>query len=489
VTDITAFYRRLLGAIASNTGDAYVYFNDRCSWTDLYCRMREINTGLAGKRRQRIAVYSGKSPDAYAAIFTCILSGNVWVPLNPDFPPERIVQMLRLAVPAVIVTDRPLPEAIANWVQESGVDVLDLSAPGTGPGLEFDPDAIKADDEAYIMFTSGSTGTPKGVPMTHANYIPFVDTALDILDLRCGDVFADYHDFGFDISIFYLFCCPLVGGAFAPALREVERLMPLAHIRDNKVTILASVPSILARVRAMHPVNPPPTTLRLLFLCGEPFRLELLDYSMNAMAIEQVYNFYGLTETGVENFHHRCSPDDIERFAATQYVPIGLPLPGNRFRIDAEGELWLAGPQLTPGYLGGIGTERFTTLDGERWYRTGDRVEERDGLYFCKGRLDWQVKLNGYRVELMDIEAHIRSLPDVMEAVCVVEPHQGRDFLVAVIAAGRPLESGDVRGGLKGRVPSFMLPNAVMQVEDIPLNKSGKVDRQAVTALVRNRNR
>ena len=128
---------------------------------------------------------------------------------------------------------------------------------------------------------------------------------------------------------------------------------------------------------------------------------------MDKLRVPEVYNFYGLTETGVENFHHRCRRSDVESYADVGYVPIGLPLPNNDIRIGEGDELWLSGCQTTPGYLGGVGADKFTELDGKRWYLTGDKVVNFKELWFCKGRLDSQVKVSGHRIELMDVEAHL----------------------------------------------------------------------------------
>jgi acyl-CoA synthetase (AMP-forming)/AMP-acid ligase II len=479
---VVKFYKELDGALQSPDGNIYVHYNERHSYPEMYADMRRINARLSGRARQTVAVYAGKCFASYAVIFTVILSGNTWVPFNPDIPATRNLDMMRLAAPDLLITDRDLPVPLAGHAVESDLDVVtldDLLKGEPGPAFALD-DGFNPDDIAYVMFTSGTTGTPKGVPMTHANYINFINNAVEILPLRKGDVFSDYHDFGFDLSIFYLFCCVLTGGAFSPGLKEVERLLPLNHIRENGVTVLASVPSIVSRIRVMQRDGYVETPIRVLFMCGEPFRLDLLDYCLNNLKVPHVYNFYGLTETGVENFHHPCSADDFERYGDIGFVPIGTPLPGNMARISDEGELLLAGSQLTPGYLGGIGDDHFTIIDGVRWFHSGDRVMERDGVVFCKGRLDWQVKVGGYRIELMDIEAHLRSLAGVDEAICFVEAEAEHSFIVAVLSGARVLEVSDVRASLKDKLPGYMIPAAVIATDKMPLNKSGKIDRLAV---------
>ena len=155
-------------------------------------------------------------------------------------------------------------------------------------------------------------------------------------------------------------------------------------------------------------------------------------------------------------------------------------------QLDTEtSELLVAGPQVTPGYLSEQEASRFTILDGVRWYRTGDIVVQQNGLYFCKGRLDAQVKLSGYRVELMDIEAHLRTLPEVNGAVCFVSPISGHgEMIVAVLHSYRKIQLAEVRGHLKSKLPTYMFPRKVFMISEVPLNKSGKIDRLAVKNML-----
>lgn len=478
--DVKGFYTTLLERFETSKRAAYVYGDERYSYGEMFEAMTRLNGLLSTRRKKRVAVYSDKCFEAYAAIFAIVLSDNCWVPINPDLPPERAAAMAELAEIDLILTDRPLPEAMVAL----GIECASLpTLAREGEAVSFtdchqDSSSFLADDLAYIMFTSGSTGTPKGVPMTHVNYINFIKTALDILPFRQGEeVFADYHDFGFDISIVYLFCAPFVEGAFAPGCTEQERLMPLSHIRSNGVTVLSSVPSLLSRIRMLKKDGVPDIPLQILFMCGEPFRLDLLDYAFRKMDAAHIYNFYGLTETGVENFHHKCTPSDVERFENQGYVPIGKPLPGNGIHFTEDDELMLSGCQLTPGYLGGVEAQRFQEIDGTRWYATGDKVVEQEGFYFCKGRLDNQVKISGYRVELMDIEAHLRLIEGIDEAVCFLVDAGGRQFIAAAYVGASEVSPVDCKATLKDKLPSYMAPAILWKLDALPLNKSGKVDR------------
>lgn len=484
-TSAPDFYASLFEAIqAAGDADVWVHQDQRHSYAEMLRLMRRMNATLGKVRRRRVIVHSGKSFPAYAAIYATLLSGNAWVPTDPTVPPRRNVEVFEQVAPAVVLTEAALPEDLARCCREMGAEVYPFDAfaiettEAPFETFDFDDDA-----EAYIMFTSGSTGIPKGVPMTNRNFINFIDNARNIIPLEKGDVFADYHNFGFDISIFYIFCAVFSQGCFAPMLLAQDRMLPLRHLQRHRVTVLATVPSLMTVIRRLARDRWEGHRPRLFFICGEPFRLDLLDYLYGVAQAQTVYNFYGLTETGVENFYHECRPDDVDRFRDIGFVPIGQPLSGNDIRLSPEGELWLAGCQVTPGYLGGRSPKKFSIVEGVRWYHTGDKVVERDGLYFCKGRLDNQVKLRGYRVELMDVEAQLRQIPGVEEAVCLTAERNGRDTLVAALhGPGTPTLEG-VRDALKDRLPAYMIPDEIFTLDAVPLNSSGKIDRGAVRAL------
>ena len=479
---MTEFYHRLVQKISGSSRICYSAGEQSYSYTDLWAAMTRLHGMLPNVKNAPVAVYAGKCFENYAAVYSILLSGNCWVPLEPAHPPQRLIEMIQLCKPAAILTDRKLPAEVAEFALAS--DISSFSMDTEAEPKEFDIASIDPDNWAYIMFTSGSTGTPKGVPMTHRNYINFVENALEILPLETGDVFADYHDFGFDLSIVYLFTCPLVEGTFAPALSEADRVLPVKHLQREEVSVLITVPSLLSRLRTYARGRSIDCRLRLLFFAGEPFRLDQLVFAYEGLGPEVVFNFYGLTETGVENFYHVCSPSDVEEFAEEGVVPIGKPLPGNRVRIGPGDELWLEGVQVTSGYLAGVGNDRFEKGGNLRWFKTGDQVSVRDGHYFCLGRLDSQVKVAGYRIELRDIESHLRAHPNVVEAVCCVRKHGEQEFIMAALTGDNLPDQQVLSRFLKDRLPSYMHPTGYRYFDDLPMNTSGKLDRQRIAVLL-----
>jgi D-alanine--poly(phosphoribitol) ligase subunit 1 len=445
--------------------------------------MRKLNVALADLQQQQIVLYASKKLPSYAAIFSIILSGNVWLPLSPEIPYTRNLEILDQTDAALLLYEGDsLDDSLSSHCARNNIKTLSMNTLLNSEGeREFELSEFKKDGLAYIMFTSGSTGTPKGVPMTHENYINFVNNALDILPLKEGDVFADFHDFAFDISIFYLFVFPMVRGAISPIMEQKDKVVPINHIVENAVTVWASVPSVINRIKMLRPNDPVETPIRIMFLCGEPLKLDVLTYCFDNMGLQNVYNFYGLTETGVENFYHPCRSEDLGKYEKYGMAPIGTPLPGNSVKITDEKELLIGGCQITPGYLGGRSPEKFENFDGARFCKTGDIVEEYEGVYFCKGRMDSQVKLSGHRVELMDIEAHIAKQDNVDQVVCFVDEGEGRSALVAAIKPEGAVDFKRIQNTLQKELPPYMIPRKHMLLQDFPVNNNGKVDRKKIS--------
>lgn len=477
---IKTFYQEMHDIISRSSALSYVYYEDKRYYPELYDNILKLHSVLEKYEQNRIALFAEKSFATYSGVYAILLSGNTWIPVNPMQPEDRNLHILELSEATTILCDRPLPDKLCVFAEEHGIQVVSIAEVLSSDNrAKLKLGSFRKDDIAYIMFTSGSTGIPKGVPMTHLNYINFVRNALAILPFAKHEIFSDYHDLGFDISIFYLFCVILTESALAPVLKDEERFFPLDNIISNKVTVWSSVPSALSRVMMLRPDDQISTAIRIMFLCGEPFNLNVLRYCYDNMQLQHVYNFYGLTETGVENFFHCCDRDDLTRYREKAFVPIGKLLPGNDMRITSDKELLLTGCQITPGYLGAIGKDRFQFIEGRRWYHTGDIVEYHEGVYFCKGRLDAQVKIHGYRVELMDIEVHIKVLPQVKEAVCFLDSEE-HQRLVCALYLSAEINFAAISAHLLQRIPPYMIPKTFFVLPDVPTNQNGKIDRKAI---------
>ena len=480
------FYEEIYNIIRNSSALCYKYYEDERFYPEFYENVLKLNSVLYLYKKKRITLYTDKSFESYCSVFAILLSGNTWVPVNPAFPEGRNLDIIGITDPDLIITDCVLPEKMGAFAVEHDIPIINIKSILQEENKkdlvlgEFD-----RDDIAYIMFTSGSTGEPKGVPVTHNNYINFVRNAIEILPFQRREVFSDFHDLGFDISIFYLFCAVLTESALAPILKKEHRFFPLDNIVNNNITVWSSVPSVFTRIIMLRPKEEADTSLKIVFLCGEPFRLDILKYCYENMRIKNVYNFYGLTETGVENFFHPCKPSDIQRFDEFGYVPIGKPLKGNTIKITKDRELLISGSQVTPGYLKGVGRDRFENIVGKTWFRTGDIVEKYEDVYFCKGRLDTQVKISGYRVELMDIEVQIKKYPTLKEAICFLDNENDQKRIVCAVQLeeGKDVDFTKLVNEINDELPEYMIPKKFFTIDKMPTNKNGKIDRKAIRKL------
>lgn len=472
---ILDFYKKMLFNFENSQGDFLILGDNKHSYVECISIIKKIYNFLSKFKQKKILVYTNKTVTGYSAIFSIIFSDNIWIPLAPTLPKDRLKLIVDILKPELILYDDILPEELAHFPHKNLSEILQEVKEVSINSLPENTNNV-----AYIMFTSGSTGVPKGVPMTHLNYINFINNALDILPFSDGEIFSDYHDFSFDISIFYLFCAPMTKSAISALVKPEEKLFPFKNAQDKKVTVWSSVPSYVTGLMKYRPTEKQISDIKIMFLCGEPLPLPVYEYCYEKMCVPHIYNFYGLTETGVENFYHKCEKSDLDTFKDKGFMPIGLPLRGNNVRINPEKELLISGVQVTPGYIGGIEKSRFEIIDSEIWYHTGDIVEVFSDKYFCKGRIDSQIKLGGFRIEVMDIEVNLKKCSNVVDAICFLDDSGPDKKLVACLKSNQLNEFNQkvIIAELKKLIPEYMIPKKYFCLSEMPLNSNGKIDRK-----------
>ncbi|MDR6503212.1 amino acid adenylation domain-containing protein/non-ribosomal peptide synthase protein (TIGR01720 family) [Burkholderia ambifaria] len=452
-----------------------------------------------------VALCVERSFDMVMALVGVLKAGAAYLPVDPDYPAERIAYLLRDARPAVAITQAHLREqveaALGDGAATQLLTVADLLADEAAEGEEA-PAGIAIDDAqlAYLIYTSGSTGKPKGAGNTHgalANRIAWMQHAYR---LTRDDVVLHKTPFGFDVSV-WEFVWPLaIGAKLAIAApgdhRDPARLA--AAIHAHGVTVLHFVPSMLAAFAAYlddFPAAAQCDSVRLIVASGEALAPELVAKMARLLPNATLVNLYGPTEAAIDVSHWTCGPGDANAAA----VPIGHPIANLQLHVldaawqpvpaGATGELYLAGAGLARGYLGRptLTAERFVPdpfVPGARMYRTGDLARRRaDGALDYLGRVDTQVKLRGQRIEPGEIEALLRAAPGVNDAVVIVRDEQ----LVGYVARGDagPLDRAALLDTLRAQLPAYMVPSQLIELDALPVTPNGKCDRHALPAPVR----
>ncbi|MFJ4950944.1 amino acid adenylation domain-containing protein [Streptomyces sp. NPDC088760] len=439
-----------------------------------------------------------RSVRSYAAYLALQRLGTAVVPLAPAAPRERNARIAAAAALDVLLTDDP--SVRAGDVPSFPLDRVSPAA-GAAEPPRGDP---HPQDTAYVLFTSGSTGVPKGVPITHRNVCTYLAHVREQYAPQPGSRLSQTFDLTFDLSVFDMFAA-WAGGATLVVPTQQDLFAPVRWAADRRLTHWFSVPSLVSYAKRMRSLRPGALPdLRWSLFCGEPLTLQQADAWATAAPGSTLANLYGPTELTISCAAYVQPRDPAARPAtANGTVPIGTVHPALEHLVVDEsgrpattGELLVRGPQRFPGYLDPAdNTGRFASFDGDRavpvsvaegpgeehWYRTGDRVTRAEGNLVHLGRLDQQVKVRGYRVELGEVEAALRGQPGVHDAVAVTVEGPGGDLVIEAVCTGTA-SADDLVRALHAELPAYMVPRSVTRWDELPLNANGKIDRRAVTS-------
>ncbi|MGW0180939.1 amino acid adenylation domain-containing protein, partial [Nocardia sp. NPDC003345] len=437
-----------------------------------------------------------RSIDLVVGMYAVVAAGGAYVPLDPDQPADRTEHILDIARPVCVLTSGDdLDPAIERQVR---IDRLDLSGFSDDPLTDADRHRpLRPENTAYVIFTSGSTGRPKGVAVPHRAIVNCLVWSHGQYGIGAGDVMLQRTPATFDASVWEFFL-PLQAGASLVVARPDGHRDPVYLARlmaAEGVTTAQFVPSLLSVfLTETEPADW--AGLRNVFVGGELLSGDIAQ-RLWERSTARLHNLYGPTETTVDATHYEVTAAD------TGAVAIGSPVFNTRAYVLDErlrpvpagvpGELYLTGAQLAHGYVGrpDLTTTRFVASSfgaGERMYRTGDVVRwNLDGELEYLGRSDFQVKLHGLRIEPGEVEYALTESESVAQALVVVHSDaQVGDQLVGYVvpAAGRTVETEELRAHLRDRLPSYMVPSVFVVLDEFPLNASGKLDRRALPAPV-----
>lgn len=481
-----------------------------------------INNYQNNLKRRNIGILANRSIHAFTGIFGSLIAGHAYVPLNPGHPISRLEMIIRLASLDTIV----LSEEGATVFEDLGKLFVNINVicpepgegiyklvkkfknhrfifPDIGRSSTSNTNLIFAEDPAYIMFTSGSTGVPKGVLIKHKNACSYFRLMIDKFGFNSSDRHSSVHDISFDFSVHDIFLCILSGGCLF-VLPKHALMSPTGYIRQHLLTVWSSVPSVammVSRLGGLSTRSLP--SLRYTFFCGEALQLSTAQAWLNAACNSVLDNIYGPTEATVSITGYRYIAE-TPKTCFNGLVPIGLPYDGHHVRIvdgnsvevigEAIGELCLAGPQVASGYFENPSEtiKRFVPFSDKPetiWYRTGDLVKRlKDGNLAFIGRLDEQIKVNGYRIELLEIEKAIRDLAGSQMAFCVPVISDSRLGVVDEIHAYIEGESENkleeaLLTDLSLMLPWYMVPSKIHYMSQLPINSNGKINKSVLQEI------
>ncbi|WP_327074620.1 amino acid adenylation domain-containing protein [Kitasatospora purpeofusca] len=459
-----------------------------------------------------VALALPRSLDLVTGLLAVAKSGAAYLPLDPEYPADRLAYMLADAAPAALLTDTATaPRMPEHRVPQLLVDGGEADAHPAVPLAQHERTRpLTAEDTAYVIYTSGSTGRPKGVPVTHHNVVRLFSATDHWFGFGAEDVWTLFHSYAFDFSVWELWGALLRGGRLVvvPHLVSRDPAAFLDLLARERVTVLNQTPSAFYQLSAADRERPgTELALRYVVFGGEALELGRLDdwYERHADDAPTLVNMYGITETTVHVSY--IALDRASAAAAGSSSTIGVNIPDLRIYVldqylqpvppGVTGEMYVAGAGLARGYLGrpALSSERFVAdpyaeLFGERgtrMYRSGDLARRRaDGVLEYFGRADQQVKIRGFRIELGEIEAVLAAHPAVADAAVIVRedvPGDKRLVGYAVLAPGADLVTGEeLRTRTAADLPVHMVPSAVVLLDRLPLTANGKLDRRALPA-------
>ncbi len=498
-------------AIALDDDGQLTTYAELDQWSDAVCAdLIAAGAGPGGL----IGVMLARDSRWIPAILGVLKAGCGYVPLDPLYPDARLALVMEDAGLTLILGEAAGKELASNpvCVEMPSADSRRPRPPRPSVG----PDAT-----AYVIYTSGSSGRPKGVPILHRSVLGLIDAAATQLPFARTDVWSLFHSFAFDVSVWEMWGA-LLTGARIVTVPQPARLDPARFVEllgATGVTVLSMVPSVFRHLVASGAGPQDTLAVRYVIFAGEavdPISVSAWLATLPAHRRPAILNMYGITEGTVHVTVREMTTVDFTRtepgtLIGTPLGHVGMRLVDPELRPLANGdigEILLDGTGLTDGYLGRpeLNRERFVTVRAEdgsstQCFRTGDlgSWDDRTGSYVYHGRIDHQVKVNGHRIELGDVEAALRACPGVFDAAVVLHRPPDRDpSLLAHVVVGPPAadpaEPGDesadpsapsrtirdIRRALAARIPRYMVPQHIRLVSRLPQTESGKTDRSGL---------
>ena len=442
--------------------------------------------GAASGTSPRVLLALPPSPSAYAAMIGSLIAGGTFCPIHLAGPEGRNAAVCRAFRPDIILYAGIPPPFLDTWpVTTRRLDVLQ---PGT---LILDRPAVERSDVAYVVFTSGSTGNPKGVKVGRRGFSHFLNVSQRYFDLSPGERWGQFSNLGHDLGIMDVFMALTQSGTLVP-LDEAECIRPATAISGRRLSVWQSVPSAIdLMLRAKQLTVEHLAPLRVMSFCGEPLRPHQLAALFQARPDLHVFNTYGTTETTGFNTINRLTASNYTDSCETGAVAIGDNVPGWSIHLRGgdtanEGEIVVASDFLSLGYWRDEDRTRaafrqvqFDESGSQYSYFTGDRGVRKGSHVYCLGRTDRQVKIRGERIELDEVDSHLREAGFTV-AYTILKDGELHSF----VESSEGVDQERVRAYLNKSLPFHAIPKSVQPLPSLPRNPNGKINREALAQKV-----
>ena len=463
---------------------------------------KQLETGFVG-RPKLVGLIAFESHDfyTYASIYGSLFAGVGYVPINPANPLERNNSIIKQTGLTTILTSK-LDKHIDELVKVNNLNVI-LTSELPGTEIDYSIPNVSENEIAYILFTSGSTGVPKGVPISHRNISAFLDAFFALgYKIDESDRFVQMFDLTFDFSVI-CYLVPIMIGAciYTIPASGIKYINVYTLLEEHQITFACIVPVTISYLRPyFSDINLP--NLKYTLFCGEPLLTDIAQEWLKCTPNGKIINAYGPTEATVFCTVYDFDPREGRNKSFNGIISIGKEMNGMQTIIvdenknilppNEKGEICLSGLQVTPGYWHDAEKNSlafFMFDNGTRknvFYRTGDLgIVDAEGYFFYCGRIDHQVKIQGYRVELGEIEYHARNFTNLVNVIAVAFQNNLDTIQLHLFLENFAGDAKELEKYLATKIPEYMLPSSINNLTDFPLTKSGKIDRKRISEFIR----
>ncbi|PIA77533.1 hypothetical protein BFR04_08830 [Gaetbulibacter sp. 4G1] len=480
---------------ANYSNNAFYISNKYYTYKDFSQIISNIRSTIkksAKKTECFVGLITNDDIHTYASIIALWLEGKAYVPLNPEFPLDRNLSVIKQAN-IVTILDSSSEKTFSSFNSIMTKTLSDSE-------VDLTPVEISDNDFAYIFFTSGTTGTPKGVPITFGNLSGFIEAQWALnYTITENDRCLQMFELTFDLSV-VSYLAPILKGACVYTIPkdEIKYSYIFELMEDHELTYSLMVPSILHYLRPyFDEINCP--SMKFSLFCGEALPLDVTEEWSKCIPNATIANVYGPTECTIycmDYTYKRNSENKTHNGVLTigknmlNTSTIIVDDDNNEVETGKEGELCLSGVQLTPGYWKNEKKNKQVFFDkhhngkNTRFYRTGDLCcADKDGDVLYLGRVDFQAKIQGFRVELSEIEFHVKATLNKMNAVAVAFTNSIHNTEIGLVIESKPINTKELLDNLNEKLPKYMIPTQIKFADSFPLNSNGKTDRNKLTKL------